>query len=200
MLAGGRICSFLYSYNATILFCCQTAYHEGMQRVDTFPGKTYSVHTANGCTVSDDSGWSKEIDAPDGYFTAHGSTVYLSDDEATLREVFKAAPAAGSIGGGGCVDGEKMIPLGDATELPMKHGVWYEYHGGDALTVVPAEWDYRIKTCYLLTTVHVQLNGVRWIDGEPVFSDEAAIYVFALQQIDHTRIAANLAYVYTLEN
>lgn len=110
------------------------------------------------------------------------------------------APAAGSIGGGGCVDGEKMIPLGDATELPMKHGVWYEYHGGDALTVVPAEWDYRIKTCYLLTTMHVQLNGVRWIDGEPVFSDEAAIYVFALQQIDHTRIAANLAYVYTLEN
>ena len=63
-----------------------------MKTRETFPGKTYSVHTANGCTVSDDSGWSKEIEAPDGYFTAHGSTVYLSDDEATMREVFKLAP------------------------------------------------------------------------------------------------------------
>ncbi len=63
-----------------------------MKEAPTNSGKTYSVHTANGCTVSDDSGWSKEIYAPDGYFTAHGSTVYLSDDDATMREVFKLAP------------------------------------------------------------------------------------------------------------
>ena len=72
-----------------------------MKEAKTTSGKTYSVHTANGCTVSDDSGWSKTIAAPDGYFTAHGSTVYLSDDEATMREVFKLAPMAISGGGGG---------------------------------------------------------------------------------------------------
>lgn len=76
-----------------------------MKEAPTNSGKTYSVHTANGCTVSDDSGWSKEIDAPDGYFTAHGSSVQLSDDEATMREVFKLAPQQklalmGVLGGG----------------------------------------------------------------------------------------------------
>lgn len=78
-----------------------------MQEAKTNSGKTYSVHTANGCTVSDDSGWSKTIAAPDGYFTAHGSAVYLSDDEATLREVFKLAPIA--MGGGGSADVRPVV-------------------------------------------------------------------------------------------
>lgn len=70
-----------------------------MNEQPTTPGKTYSVHIATDCTVSDDSGWSKQLKAPEDFFTAHTSKVYLSVDDATVREVFKLAPIA--FGGGG---------------------------------------------------------------------------------------------------
>lgn len=82
-----------------------------MKEAPTNSGKTYSVHTANGCTVSDNSGWSKEIEAPDGYFTAHGSSVQLSDDEATMREVFKLAPYQ-KLRLLGVVGGNDVLPAG----------------------------------------------------------------------------------------
>lgn len=64
-----------------------------MKTRETTPGKTYSVHTSSGCTVSDKNGWSKTIDAPDGYFTAHSGEVTIDgDDAADVREVFKLAP------------------------------------------------------------------------------------------------------------
>lgn len=76
-----------------------------MKTKETTPGKTYSVHTSIGCTVSDQNGWSKTIDAPDGYFTAHAAEVTIEgDDDATVKELFKLAPvklrALGLIGGG----------------------------------------------------------------------------------------------------
>ena len=76
-----------------------------MKTKETTPGKTYSVHTTSGCTVSDQNGWSKTIDAPDGYFTAHATEVTIDgDDDATVKELFKLAPAKlrvlGLIGGG----------------------------------------------------------------------------------------------------
>ena len=70
-----------------------------MKTHDTFPGRSYSVHSTAGCTVSDDSGWSKKLQAPEDYFTAHGGKVYLSDDSASVKELFKLAPIA--LGGGG---------------------------------------------------------------------------------------------------
>ena len=64
-----------------------------MKTRETTPGKTYSVHTSSGCTVSDKNGWSKTIDAPDGYFTAHAGEVTIDgDDAADVRELFKLAP------------------------------------------------------------------------------------------------------------
>jgi hypothetical protein len=64
-----------------------------MKTRETTPGKTYSVHTSSGCTVSDKNGWQKTIDAPDGYFTAHAGEVTIDgDDAADIREVFKSAP------------------------------------------------------------------------------------------------------------
>lgn len=70
-----------------------------MKEAITNSGKSYSVHSTAGCTVSDDSGWSKELAAPEDYFTAHGGKVYLSDDSASMKELFKLAPIA--FGGGG---------------------------------------------------------------------------------------------------
>ena len=76
-----------------------------MKTRETTPGKTYSVHTSSGCTVNDKSGWSKTIDAPDGYFTAHAGEVTIDgDDTADVRELFKLAPQLailGVLGGNG---------------------------------------------------------------------------------------------------
>ena len=68
-----------------------------MKTKETTPGKTYSVHTSSGCTIIDPDGWSKTIEAPDGYFTAHSSEVTIDgDDEADVREVVGgSAPSGG---------------------------------------------------------------------------------------------------------
>lgn len=81
-----------------------------MKPIPTIPGKSYSVHSTAGCTVSDDSGWSKTLEAPEDYFTAHRSKVYIDDDAATVRELFKLAPyqklrLLGVVGG-------KKLPYG----------------------------------------------------------------------------------------
>ena len=51
------------------------------------------MHSSAGCTVSDDSGWSKTLEAPEDYFTAHTAKVYIDDDAASVRELFKLAPS-----------------------------------------------------------------------------------------------------------
>ena len=82
-----------------------------MKTKETTPGKTYSVHTSSGCTVSDQNGWSKTIDAPEGYFTAHASEVTIEgDDEASVKELFKLAPAALVSGGGSASGGSVTYP------------------------------------------------------------------------------------------
>lgn len=178
-----------------------------MKEAPTNSGKTYSVHTANGCTVSDDSGWSKEIEAPDGYFTAHGSTVYLSDDEATMREVFKLAPVVGgSGGGGGAATGEKFGKMmfagsddgsGNVTfsaDLTVKHATWFDNsQNASKARVIPAAWKNEVMTCYLKTSVPVELSGVQWLYGEPAMMT-GFTFVIALQQIDASTVLANLAY------
>lgn len=172
-----------------------------MKTRDTFPGKTYSVHTTKGCTVSDDSGWSKTIAAPDGYFTAHGSTVYLSDDEATLREVFKAAPVAGGSGGGAAT-GEKIATIINVFNngmieggLKVTHATWFDNSQNvGKVRVTPAAWKNEVMTCYLKTAVPVELSGVTWIYGAPTMA-AGYIYVIAMQQIDAATVLANLAYV-----
>lgn len=118
-----------------------------MKEAPTNSGKTYSVHTANGCTVSDDSGWSKAIDAPDGYFTAHGSSVYLSDDEATMREVFKLAPQQ-KLSLLGVLGGNAGLPAG------YKRVEWLESTNWSYIdTGVNVTSDLKVSLdCYLLNT------------------------------------------------
>ena len=115
-----------------------------MKEVKTNPGKPYSVHSSAGCTVSDDSGWSKFLDAPEDYFTAHGGKVYIDDDAATVRELFKLAPQQklallGVLGGNGglpagytrveYLEGQDSAAQSVSTfiELP-----WFAYNIGDS--------------------------------------------------------------------
>lgn len=64
-----------------------------MKTRETTPGKTYSVHTTEGCTIIEPDGWQKTIEAPDGYFDAHfGSVVIEGDDKASIKALFKLAP------------------------------------------------------------------------------------------------------------
>lgn len=59
-----------------------------------------------GCTIIEPDGWSKTIEAPDGYFDAHfGSVVIEGDNEASIKQLFNLAPQQrlailGVLGGG----------------------------------------------------------------------------------------------------
>jgi hypothetical protein len=104
-----------------------------MKTRETTPGKTYSVHTSSGCTVSDKNGWSKTIDAPDGYFTAHAGEVTIDgDDAADIRELFKLAPQQrlailGVLGGnsGGLPAGYKRVEYLESTGTQYIGGYGY---------------------------------------------------------------------------
>ena len=163
-----------------------------MKTRETTPGKTYSVHTASGCTVSDKNGWQKTIDAPDGYFTAHAGEVTIDgDDAADIREVFNVALIAGG-GGGVSATGEKVVPLKDYS-LTVKHATWFTNDTQSSVLVLPAAWKNAVATCYLKTAVPVELAGVRWLYGQPTLV-AGYTYVVALQQIGADVVLANLAY------
>ena len=78
-----------------------------MKTETTFPGKTYAVTSANGCTVTTPDGTTL-VEAEAGkqaYFVAVGGKVVLSDDGAILTQFFKLAPyqklrLLGVVGGG----------------------------------------------------------------------------------------------------
>lgn len=64
-------------------------------------GKTYAVTSANGCTVTLANGVEVELQAGQDYFTPDTPEVTVSDDTATVVQVFNHAPAR--RGGGGSV-------------------------------------------------------------------------------------------------
>lgn len=125
-----------------------------MKTRETTPGKTYSVHTSSGCTVNDKSGWSKQIDAPDGYFTAHAGEVTIDgDDAADVRELFKLAPQQqlailGVLGGnGGLPDGYKRVE-------------WLESTGTQGVLITTPVNKLSIIGRFSLTTWHKNLYKV----------------------------------------
>lgn len=131
-----------------------------MKTQETTPGKTYSVHTSSGCTVSDKNGWSKTIDAPEGYFTAHAKEVTIDgDDAASVKELFKLAPAA-LVSGGGAASGG---PEGDYVTLDAKGAItggrldtledgYYLQYGKSTLT----SWDIPLPS---LTNGYYMFNN-----------------------------------------
>ena len=127
-------------------------------------------------------------------FTADGSEVILSADQATMLPVSGKVvqQTGGAAAEGLSATGEPVLPLGSGN-LTMRHSTWFDNTAQTAISVIPAAWKNEVMTCYLKTEVPVSLSGVTWLYGEPFMADRY-IYVIALQQLDAVSVLANLAY------
>lgn len=72
-----------------------------MKERETYPGKTYAVTSANGCTIYRADGVTtlKVATAGQDYFVAAERKVYCSDAAALVTECFNSAPTSASGGG-----------------------------------------------------------------------------------------------------
>ena len=127
-------------------------------------------------------------------FTADGADVILSSNLATMLPLAGKVvqQTGGSAAAGLSASGEPVVALSGAM-LNIKHATWLDNAEQSAITVNPAIWKNEVMTCYLKTTVPVALSGVIWLYGQPTMAD-GYTFVIALQQIDATRVLANLAY------
>ena len=88
--------------------------------------------------------------------------------------------------------GEPVLEqLGD--KLTVCNATWFDNKAQSSVSVQPGAWKNEVMTCYLKTTVPVELDGVSWLYGQPVMVEDYT-YVIALQQVDASLVLANLAY------
>lgn len=166
------------------------------QQLQTLYQWRYEVTSPDECKVTDAAGrliltaWPGTPEQ----FVADGRPVTLSSDSATLLPANGGSAPADSGSGGAVLSatGEPVVALSES-ELTMKHATWFDNAEQSAITVQPAIWKNEVMTCYLKTTVPVALSGVIWLYGQPTMAD-GYTFVIALQQIDATRVLANLAY------
>jgi hypothetical protein len=92
-----------------------------MKERETYPGKTYAVTSANGCTIYRADGVTtlKVATAGQDYFVAAERKVYCSDDAALVTECFNSAPTSAS-GGGVSITVDQTY---DATSANAQSGV-----------------------------------------------------------------------------
>ena len=128
-------------------------------------------------------------------FTADGSEVILSADQATMLPVSGKVvqQTGGAAAEGLSATGEPVLPL-ESGNLTMRHATWFDNTAQTAITVIPAAWKNEVMTCYLKSSVPVTISGVIWLYGQPALV-EGYTFVIALQQIDADAVLANLAYV-----
>lgn len=168
------------------------------QQFNTIYQWRYEVSSPDECQVTDADGrlilaaWPGTPEQ----FVADGRPVTLSSDSATLLPANgSSAPVDAGSGGGGAAlsaTGEPVMPLSGA-EFTMKHATWFTNTAQSSVAVQPGAWRNEVMTCYLKTSLPVELAGVTWLYGEPAML-EGYTYVIALQQIDSAVILANLAY------
>lgn len=166
------------------------------QQLQTLYQWRYEVSSPDECHVTDSDGrliltaWPGTPEQ----FVANGQPVTLSSDSATLLPANGiSAPAdAGSGSAALSATGEPVVQL-STSNLSMKHATWFENVEQTSITVNPAPWKNEVMTCYLKTTVPVELDGVSWLYGQPVMVEDYT-YVIALQQVDASLVLANLAY------
>ena len=128
-------------------------------------------------------------------FTADGSEVILSADQATMLPISGKVvqpQSSGSATEGFSATGEPVLPL-ESGNLTMRHATWFANAVQGSVQVQPAPWNDEVMTCYLKTEVPVSLSGVNWLFGAPVMV-ERYTYVIALQQLGESVVFANLAY------
>lgn len=127
------------------------------------------------------------------YFIADGHPVTLSADSATMLPANARVVEPGASGGASLsATGEPVLPV-SAPELTVRHATWYDNTAQSSISVLPAAWRNEVMTCYLKTSVPVELSGVQWLYGEPAMMT-GFTFVIALQQIDASTVLANLAY------
>lgn len=127
------------------------------------------------------------------YFIADGHPVTLSADSATMLPANARVVEPGASGGASLsATGEPVLPV-SAPELTVRHATWYDNTAQSSISVLPAAWRNEVMTCYLKTSVPVELSGVQWLYGEPAMMT-GFTFVIALQQINASTVLANLAY------
>ena len=156
----------------------------------------YEVSSPEACsvTLADGSLLCSVAPGAPAEFVGDGRPVTLSSDAARML------PVAGRLvqqdGGGASpalsATGEPVLPLAGDT-LVVQHATWFENAAQGSIAVQPAAWRNEVMTCYLKTSLPVELAGVRWIYGRPTLV-AGYTYVIALQQIGADVVLANLAY------
>lgn len=126
------------------------------------------------------------------YFIADGHPVTLSADSATMLPANGLVVEAAEGGASLSATGEPILPV-SAPEIMVRHASWYDNTAQSSISVLPAAWRNEVMTCYLKTSVPVELSGVQWLYGEPAMMT-GFTFVIALQQIDASTVLANLAY------
>ncbi|MBR1981630.1 MAG: hypothetical protein IKA23_02640 [Akkermansia sp.] len=165
----------------------------------------YEVYSPEACTVTDSQGtvYCTSYPGESARFIAHADEVILSSDHARLVSIegnaydpYDSNSSSDSGGGGSAIikpaTGETIIPL-TASELTIRHATWFDNAEQTAISIIPASWQNEVMTCYLKTSVPVELSGVTWLYGEPTMLP-GYTYVVALQQIGASTVLANLAY------
>lgn len=161
------------------------------QLLDSIPYRWHVVYSAEACTVTDAQGnpYCSVAAGGSAVFWCVGKQVSLSSDSARMYPMTEDVSAVFAR----FTAGEPVRPLQTDT-LTIQHATWFNNIEKTAIAVQPAEWENRVITCYLKSSVPVTLSGVIWLYGQPTMV-EGYTFVIALQQIDADSVLANLAYV-----
>lgn len=160
------------------------------QLLDSIPYRWHVVYSAEACTVTDAQGnpYCSVAAGGSAVFWCVGKQVSLSSDSARMYPLTEDVSAVFAR----FAPGEPVLPLqSDAFEI--QHATWFNNTEQPAITVRPAAWQGRVLTCYLKTSLPVELSGVSWLYGQP-YMGVGYTYVVALQQVDDSTVLANLAY------
>ena len=160
------------------------------QILDSIPYRWHVVYSADACTVADAQGnpYCSVAAGGSAIFWCVGKQVSLSSDSARMYPLTEDVSAVFAR----FTPGEPVCALLSDT-LEIQHATWFNNTEQAAITVRPAVWQDRVKTCYLKTSCPVILSGVNWLYGEPAMV-EGYTFVIALQQVDASIVLANLAY------
>ncbi len=160
------------------------------QILDSIPYRWHVVYSADACTVADAQGnpYCSVAAGGSAVFWCVGKLVSLSSDSARMYPLTEDVSAVFAR----FTPGEPVCALLSDT-LEIQHASWFNNTEQAAITVRPAVWQDRVKTCYLKTSCPVILSGVNWLYGEPAMV-EGYTFVIALQQVDASIVLANLAY------
>lgn len=140
----------------------------------TSPGKTYSIYSTTGCTVSADgvtvvtvvSG--KQI-----AFVAQSEEISVSDPDAIIVEI--TGIGADLAGGGSATSPQVKFEVVDTLPQPGEYGVIYLVPTGEAGANKYAEWTWIEGTYEQLGTATIDLSGFAVLQGGNTFTGDQTV-------------------------